>query len=466
MKSFFKVIENIKLELFFLLIGLIFSLIILIIAVNLELSNPTVWNQVNYKLKVNDIINSDSIKHNTANMKMEKGKNNQNNYYIFYSDIYPKEVRVQLEKQNQISSHILRDRKSVSLSYIEDQELNSEISQRFITTIEYLWQEDKEEFSKAGEVKQFYNLFFTSSQISVELKDIIQDESQLMALHRTFQANILKKHSNPEEIIKDVLEMDPLSFQTKVNITPDSIKVMVDRKKFGFSYVSVTYKEISPHMNLIINKETQELNKKHNRKEVALTFDDGPSDATTIELLKTLRKEKIVATFFVLGENVESNPNIAKRIVLDGHEIANHSYSHPDFTTLSTDEIREEINETDKQIFLKTGRLPEIFRPPYGSVNKEVSRAVRLPIIQWDVDTEDWSLKNSEKILKNVIESIKDGSIILLHDIHKESVDSVPSIIDYLRKQDYEFVTVTDLLSNKQKPYHQYFNQYEMNEIK
>lgn len=194
--------------------------------------------------------------------------------------------------------------------------------------------------------------------------------------------------------------------------------------------------------------ETEEEVIPDNQKMIAFTFDDGPDPNNTLRLLEMLAKEDVPATFFLIGQNVEMYPNIVKAIEKAGHEIGNHSYNHRDLTTLSQEEMVNEITKTDQAIENITGKRPKYFRPPYGSVNQTVADAVNRPIIQWSVDSEDWQSKNTSLIIERVTASATEGAIVLLHDIHQTTVDAVPELIKQLKESGYTFVTLDTLLDN------------------
>lgn len=194
--------------------------------------------------------------------------------------------------------------------------------------------------------------------------------------------------------------------------------------------------------------ETEEEAIPDNQKMIAFTFDDGPDPNNTLRLLEMLAKEDVPATFFLIGQNVEMYPNIVKAIAKAGHEIGNHSYNHRDLTTLSQEEMVNEITKTDQAIENITGKRPKYFRPPYGSVNQTVADAVNRPIIQWSVDSEDWQSKNTSLIIERVTASATEGAIVLLHDIHQTTVDAVPELIKQLKESGYTFVTLDTLLDN------------------
>ncbi|QGM31962.1 polysaccharide deacetylase family protein [Bacillus sp. N3536] len=184
-----------------------------------------------------------------------------------------------------------------------------------------------------------------------------------------------------------------------------------------------------------------------NKKYIALTFDDGPNKSSTSAILDILNKHKIKATFFVLGNRVEKYPDIIKREYEEGHEIGIHTWSHPILTKLSIKEIEKEILSTSNELIKITGEAPSLVRPPYGAYNQDVKAAVNNPLVLWSVDTLDWKTKNPASILQMVKKSTCDGSIILMHDIYETTAASLEGVINYLTKQGYEFVTVSELLN-------------------
>ena len=197
---------------------------------------------------------------------------------------------------------------------------------------------------------------------------------------------------------------------------------------------------------------------KKNRKVVALTFDDGPNPATTNQVLDTLSKYGIKATFFVLGKNVSGNEEILKRMKADGHVIGNHSWSHPVLSKLSLDEAKKQITDTEDALTKVLSSSSKLMRPPYGAITDDIRNGLDLSFIMWDVDSLDWKNKNEASILTEIQREVKNGSIILMHDIHAETVHALPKVIDYLKGQGYDFVTVPDLLNSRLKPHQLYFD--------
>ncbi len=184
---------------------------------------------------------------------------------------------------------------------------------------------------------------------------------------------------------------------------------------------------------------------------IAMTFDDGPSPETTPRLLDILKQRNIKATFFMIGQNAERNPDIVKRILADGHEIGNHSWTHPQLAKLPDDRVTEEITKTQNAIKSASGYTPKLLRPPYGSITarqKEwIENQFGLSVILWSVDPFDWKRPGASVIEQRILAGARPGAIILSHDIHKQTVDSMPATLDALAAKGYQFVTVSQLIA-------------------
>lgn len=192
------------------------------------------------------------------------------------------------------------------------------------------------------------------------------------------------------------------------------------------------------------------------RREIALTFDDGPDQVFTPQVLDALKKENVKATFFIVGNRAEQYPEIVKRMRDEGHAIGNHSYNHANFEKLSDQPFRDQITQTDEIIQRQLGYRPVIVRPPYGNITEKqilwmVSQGKK--IINWNVDSLDWKGLTAEQVSTNVLADIKPGSIILQHSAGGEgedltgTVQALPKIIQKLRGDGVKFVTIPELLS-------------------
>ena len=195
-----------------------------------------------------------------------------------------------------------------------------------------------------------------------------------------------------------------------------------------------------------------------NKKVVALTFDDGPDGNTTPQALDILAKYKIKATFFVQGKNIAGNEAILKRMQADGHEIGNHSWNHPVLTQLSLEDAKKQITDTEDAIKNVLGKSSKLMRPPYGAISDDIRNSLDLSFILWNVDSLDWKTKNEASIFTEIQHQTSDGSIILLHEIHQPSVNSLPKVIEYLQEQGYSFVTVSEMLNTRLKPHEIYYS--------
>ena len=181
------------------------------------------------------------------------------------------------------------------------------------------------------------------------------------------------------------------------------------------------------------------------KKIVALTFDDGPSVVTTPRLLEILREKNAVATFFELGKLARNNPDITRQIIAQGSEVGSHTMYHQNFNKISGAAVSNDINEARSVLNNIIGDEISLTRTPYGITNNNVKKIAETPIILWTIDTLDWQSRDPEAIKAIVRDKTFDGAIILMHDIYNTTVDAVPDIIDYLRADGYDFVTVSQM---------------------
>ncbi|EPZ43311.1 hypothetical protein AAC03nite_31620 [Alicyclobacillus acidoterrestris] len=187
-------------------------------------------------------------------------------------------------------------------------------------------------------------------------------------------------------------------------------------------------------------------------KTVYLTFDDGPSKRYTPQILDILSAKHVPATFFVLGFRVREFPAIARRLVVEGHEIGNHGYQHDFLPEKTAAWVAQDVKRTDGTIHQVTGSYPKYYRPPGGLItDNEAKSIVSLghPVILWTVDSEDWKANSADKIIRHVMDQIQPGAVILMHDGVSNSrytVEALPKIIDALRAQGYHFARLPQSL--------------------
>ena len=184
---------------------------------------------------------------------------------------------------------------------------------------------------------------------------------------------------------------------------------------------------------------------------VAMTFDDGPSAKLTPKLLDLLAAHHIKATFFLIGQNVAENPDIVAREVREGHEIANHSWSHPNLAKMSDDRVRDQLHKTEDAIRSASGNRPTLLRPPYGSITarqkKWINQELDYKIVLWDVDPLDWRRPGPNVVCNRIIKMARAGSIILAHDIHPGTIEAMPCVLSQLEAKGFKFVTVSELIA-------------------
>jgi peptidoglycan/xylan/chitin deacetylase (PgdA/CDA1 family) len=184
---------------------------------------------------------------------------------------------------------------------------------------------------------------------------------------------------------------------------------------------------------------------------IALTFDDGPHATLTPKLLDLLAAHHMKATFFVVGQNAADHPDILRRAIREGHEIANHSWSHPNLGKMSDEAVRRELQKTDDAIAAAIGKRPTLLRPPYGSITAHQKRWIHdefgYRIIIWDVDPLDWKRPGPSVVCNRILKETHAGSIVLAHDIHPPTIEAMPATFDQLDRKGFKSVTVTELLA-------------------
>lgn len=222
-------------------------------------------------------------------------------------------------------------------------------------------------------------------------------------------------------------------------VSDGSDSFVIDTSHNSVSRINKTNYEYDVVINRKIDKS---------KKMIAFTFDDGPNYNTS-KIIDVLNKYDIKATFFVLGSRAINNKDILKKMADSGMEIGNHTYNHLLLTKYDENKIRSEIEDTSEVIYSATKKRPKLLRPSYGSVNNKIKKVANMPIIIWDIDTLDWKYHNSKRITSRVVNKVRDGDIILMHDIYSASLNALSNIIPILQDNGYEFVTIDELFYYK-----------------
>lgn len=267
-------------------------------------------------------------------------------------------------------------------------------------------------------------------------------QNKEVKLEELFKSNYKEKIES-QYTDKYLLRKNDIVFYNNNNestCTYNNLKEYTNSKILTASNLDISQEEYNALVSNLIDK---------NKKMIAITFDDGPHKTNTQEILNIFSKYNAKATFFMLGQNVKYYPDIVKEVASQGHEIGIHTWDHKELTKLSTAEIVKEINDTAQIIQSITGIEPTLVRPPYGSLNATVKSAVSNPFILWNIDSLDWKSRDKEKIVPLVLNDVQDGDIILLHDIHSTTVPAVEEIVKYLYENDYQIITVSQMLEAK-----------------
>jgi len=184
---------------------------------------------------------------------------------------------------------------------------------------------------------------------------------------------------------------------------------------------------------------------------LAMTFDDGPHPSLTPKLLDILKERNIKCTFFVIGKNAKMYPKIIQRILAEGHEIGNHTWTHCSLTSRSDPQIRSELQQSEDALFATANYRPHLIRPPYGAINARVKQMMfsefGYSTIMWSVDPQDWRRPGVSVVTSRLVNGAHPGAIMLAHDIHPPTIQAMPSMFDQLLAKGYQFVTVSQLMN-------------------
>ena len=193
-------------------------------------------------------------------------------------------------------------------------------------------------------------------------------------------------------------------------------------------------------------RNTMQKTESEREMRIALTFDDGPHPVYTKMLLDGLAERDVKASFFVVGKNIPGNEDLIARMEEEGHLIGNHTYDHVKICSMSGEDACRQVEKTSALVREITGHDTEFIRPPFGAWNKEMECSLTMIPVLWDVDPLDWTTKNTALVEERILKNVQGGDIILLHDLYQSSVEAALGIIDRLKAQGYEFVTVDQLI--------------------
>lgn len=300
-------------------------------------------------------------------------------------------------------------------------------------------------------IEEHANIFFDINN-TLKPKDI--NNNILINLKSKDMSNIAEIYN--EEILKEniskVKNKYPSFVSSKIlNEDIDKFNYLITDDGYIIYFTNLDYsKSISyiPNIKVNLNVKSVEEEFDKSKKMVALTFDDGPS-GYTLEILDCLELNGAKATFFELGSKMKKYSDITKKLYTSGMEIGNHSYSHKYLTRISLGKALDEINSTSIIFNQITNDNLSLLRPPYGSVNSTIRKNSPFPLIFWSIDTKDWLYRDANISAPIVLDNVKDGDIILMHDVHFTTIELVKIVVPELISKGYELVTVSELAKYK-----------------
>lgn len=330
----------------------------------------------------------------------------------------------EFKEKNSTQKQILPRDKAVLKNVIDTFLVNEDLVSVKVTVMK----KDVEKESYNTQV-QTYN-FYLKDKASISLDDLFKSG---------YKDKISNVYTDKYVLKNNVIEF--YSNNQVDNCTYNTLKEYGKNKILTAQNYSISDEEYNKLFSRVVDPS---------RKMVAITLDDGPHGVNTQKILDILDKHNARATFFMLGQNVNSNKEVVKDVYTRGNEIGIHTWSHPQLTKLSEESVKSEVKNTLDAIYNITGYRPTLVRPPYGAFNTTVRNALKdYSLILWNIDSLDWKSRDENQIVPLVMNDVEDGDIILLHDIHSTTVPAVEKIVEDLDKQGYQMVTVSELLEAK-----------------
>lgn len=313
-----------------------------------------------------------------------------------------------------------------------------DVNTKNITNIKY-------EIGKSNDYTTILFKFYNKDNLE-NVETLIFNKNKRISLQELFDIDKLKStiesYENNKEKLTDaninILFNDKsTTFYIKENENIKNLEI-VNNELTEAAKISLNLDE-SYHKEHTIQKEA---------KLVAFTFDDGPSKYT-LDIANILEEYNASATFFEVGYNIKAHPEITKELSERGFEIANHTTDHSKLTKLTEAKYLSKINDNNAIFKELTGKDMPYLRPPYGSYNDKIKAKAGVPIVTWSLDTRDWESRNKDKVIEMVINNIKEGDIILFHDLYESTRDAVKELMPLLKEQGYQAVSVGELFKSK-----------------
>ena len=427
------------------------------------------WQEYNFQSEVKKVVEDGDKSELAKNSSVKAGWLGDKYVKVYSPNLNTEQSSEIKERLNDVSKGLVegslnfdKDIKEVVFYGVEEKESNfANVNEVNVKKVSHKVESKKVESANESIVSSIYldkdNKKFTLSSLFSS-----SNAAKQKFLSKIKQQLVVKGLSE-EDINAIIIKLRDQDVATwKFTYDEAKFKIEVDENKLGLKSVDIPVNDLYKYIDGTYLKgadleKYNEYIKKRSRKAVALTFDDGPNPNTTPVALELLKKYNAKATFFMVGRSVAGNEDIIKRVVAEGHQIGNHSWSHPLLTKVTLEQAKSQINDTTEALKKASGQDIHIMRPPYGGINSAIQAAVDQSFILWDIDTLDWKNRNTASIMKEV-QKTQSGSIILMHDIHQTSIDALPSVLQYLTEQGFELVTIDELMGDQLELHQKYTN--------
>lgn len=313
-----------------------------------------------------------------------------------------------------------------------------DVNTKNITNIKY-------EIGKSNDYTTILFKFYNKDNLE-NVETLIFNKNKRISLQELFDIDKLKSTIESYENNKEKLT------DANINILfNDKSTTFYIRENENIKNLEIVNNELTEAAKISLNLD-ESYHKEHTiqkeAKLVAFTFDDGPSKYT-LDIANILEEYNASATFFEVGYNIKAHPEITKELSERGFEIANHTTDHSKLTKLTETKYLSKINDNNALFKELTGKDMPYLRPPYGSYNDKIKAKAGVPIVTWSLDTRDWESRNKDKVIEMVMNNIKEGDIILFHDLYESTRDAVKELMPLLKEQGYQAVSVGELFKSK-----------------
>lgn len=324
------------------------------------------------------------------------------------------------------------DKDAIIKRYLKD------VNTKNITNIKY-------EIGKSNDYTTVLFKFYNKDNLE-NVETLIFNKNKRISLQELFDIDKLKSAIESYENNKEKLT------DANINILfNDKSTTFYIKENENIKNLEIVNNELKDASKISLNLDDN-YHKEHtiikDAKLVAFTFDDGPSKYT-LDIINILEEYNASATFFEVGYNIKAHPEITKEVFDRGFEVANHTTDHSKLTKLTEAKYLSKINDNNALFKELTGKDMPYLRPPYGSYNDKIKANAGVPIVTWSLDTRDWESRNKDKVIEMVINNIKEGDIILFHDLYESTRDAVKELMPLLKEQGYQAVSVGELFKSK-----------------